>query len=76
MRKLVEWFRQWSSKPEPCNHAKNWRQHNFTAGDGTPMMDWQCLDCGLRDHGHVYAAPGDSWPDETITFRDGVRVEP
>jgi len=52
-------------KTRVCYHTQNHRSHKYLATDGTPMIDFECYDCGYKDHGHVYS-DGEDWVELKI----------
>jgi hypothetical protein len=58
---MLAWIKSWFVKP-PCTHP-NAQENKWLDPDNTPMVDWWCPDCGLRDHGHVYADP-ETWLED------------
>lgn len=61
-------------EPKPCRHDKNYREECWTSKDGTPMVDFRCFDCGMRDSGHVYGPGGDDW-NKLVICQDGIKTE-
>ena len=60
-------------RKKPCEHNKNYRSHTYLSGDNTPMVDFECFDCGWKDHGHVYA-DADNYDVNLIIVKKGVEV--
>lgn len=41
-------------RKKKCEHDQNFRMNKYLDKDDTPMIEFDCLDCGYKDHGHVY----------------------
>ena len=52
-----------------CDHTENYRMRKYLNPDGTPMIDFGCLDCDHQDNGHVYG-DGEDWIEFKLV-RDG-----
>ena len=61
------------SKRKPCEHKKNYRSRTYLSEDGTPMVEFECHDCGFRDSGHVYA-DAENYPQKLVIVKDGVAI--
>lgn len=60
-------------KKKKCNHDKNYNIRTYLSDDGTPMVDFECFDCGWKDHGHVYADIED-WKENHIIVKNSIEV--
>ncbi len=49
---FIVWL--WGKRPwAPCDHRHYTERRTFSS-DGTPMVMFECHDCGHFDKGHVY----------------------
>lgn len=55
----------------PCKHEKNYRSKKYYSNDGTPMVHFECYDCGYIDAGHVYT---NEWEGRLVVKKDGRTV--
>ena len=60
-------------KKKRCEHDRNYRSRKYLSVDGTPMIEFDCFDCGWKDHGHVYA-DAEKWEENLILVRNGVEI--
>lgn len=53
---MFNWILSFFQKPPPCQH-KNFTERRWLDADNTPMIHFECTDCGWSDTGHVYTDP-------------------
>jgi hypothetical protein len=52
---MFDWlFKNRVSKSKVCNHDQNYKSRQYLLEDGTPMIEFTCLDCHFRDRGPVH----------------------
>lgn len=63
---MIGRFLRWLFRiKEPCQHLR-YREDRWLSADGTPMVHFQCKDCGYSSGGHVHG-DSDNWAGTTET---------
>ena len=60
-------------KKKNCKHDKNYRNKTYLSNFGTPMVDFECFDCGFKNQGYVYTDAED-YEVNLIIVKKGIEV--